>query len=591
MFKKLNTLTLLVFFGILIYVPSLFTGFNWDDFFYYSRMEQLQGQNKIIDFTSYHVFSGIPEEMKVLKTEGYMPWFTEDNLHVKMFRYLPAILFSVDYNLFKKNIELYHLHSLLWWALILIFLYKTVAFLTDKKMAFVALVLFICSDINSMSVSWLSGRHLLVSLALGIISFYFYITGRQQHSRKRIIACYTILLLGLFTSESILGIFSYFLMYELFLNKDALKKRFLYVLGLITLGLSYLVMYKILGYGVSNSYFYLNPFKNPIRFLTNAPQFLITNSGGLISGAPIDQWFFAPSSQLWLILSGLISTAAFIFILSRLYKTVSAETKKILLFAGVGCLLAMAPILASLPNRRTLVYANVGFCILVTSLFIHFFKRVSGSNKKNEIFSGVMFFLIIGVHVLYLGFNTFQTQIDLYHASLSMKKLVQSPDLAIANPETKNVVVLLAPNPTIEYVPIAYQFYNQTNFKSWHFLSLSPLQHQFTKVSDTKLSMKILDGEMLTSASEIMYRGPDQPYHVKDRIDLGIATAEVMQMGPHQAPTQIDFDFTKPLDSEDFLFVTTPSESFRTNQGLMRYYTMTETAIFKKVNFFETTTH
>lgn len=548
-------------------------------------MQQAQNENQLIDFQGFNVFSGDQIEMQVRKINGYMPWFTEDNLHVKMFRYLPSILFSVDYNLFKQQPAFYHLHSIFWWVLALLFFFKLMSLLVDRKTAMLALFLFAITDINSMAISWISNRHLLLSLTLGLISLYFYISGRQANNLKRILIAFAVLILGLSASESSLGIFGYFILYELILSTKALKNRLSFCAAIFGLAVSYLTIYKVFQFGVSNSYFYVNPFHDFMKFLTELPSHLFANLGGLILATPIDQWFFWSDRHFEFVIYGVLAVLIFSGVLVHFLKSNLLIDRRLIYFAVLSSFVALAPVLSSIPNRRTLVFANIGFTIVLALLLAFYFSQIKNKKLKASM-SGLMIAGLTCLHIFLPLYKTFETQLDLYSANTRLKNLVLSPALQIANPETKDLVVLNTPSPEADYIPIAFQFYTGRNFKTWHFLSMTPFEHQFVRISDSVIRLKMVDNqELLSSPQEVMYRGPDQPFQLNQRTELGIAQAKITALGPNHGPTQVDFHFMKPINSDDFLFVTMPKGSFQSNWGLTRYYLMTDSAIFNKVTF------
>ena len=125
-------------------------------------------------------------EKSPLLDSGRLPWWSSSNLHLAVFRPLSSLLVYADLAWFagKDHPWWMHLHSLLWWSILL----GAVAALYRRLLAFpvavISLLVFAVDDAHVYPVVWIANRSEVVSVALVCWGIWAHVTA-ETHPRGR----------------------------------------------------------------------------------------------------------------------------------------------------------------------------------------------------------------------------------------------------------------------------------------------------------------------------------------------------------------------------------------------------------------------
>jgi hypothetical protein len=405
---------------VLLYIPLLFSGFYADDLghrlsFSPDAAARLGWPAAMAPaWWNLYGFSTHAEGyFGMLLDQGFYPWWASDTIKVSFFRPLASASLALDFTLWRNAPFLMHVHSLLWFLLLLILVFRLYKDLSGSiTVAGLGILLIALDDVFASPAGWISNRHALIALVFGVLCITLYHRGVERRSRGLIGGSYALMAVALLTSEMGLSTFAYLFAHALVLDDDPLPRRFLRITPFIAIIIVWRLIYSTLGYGVYGSSLYVDPLISPARFIgslaVRLPINLFTAVGLPIAGLTIAA---DPSATVVIAIIcavGVVLYAALAFPLLR-WRRLSA-------FWLIGLLCSLVPISAGIPGNRNLVFVSLGLMGLVSQLFVDV-ARLSKSDLP--------------------GFT--RILLKVYIPTLVILYMVLSPALVLAQPVTWRV--------------------------------------------------------------------------------------------------------------------------------------------------------
>ena len=273
--------------GLVLALPSLGVGFVADDFTFIHR---LQEPCQSATFKLYEFADGKPGQHERLMNERWVtfPWWLSDNFKVRFLRPLSSGLFALDHAVFGRAPLGYHVHSLLWYALLLVAVGAFLRRVCCAPIWQIAFLLFALNGGHAESVAWLASRHMLVSTAPALLGLVALIEYRERGFRYGLVLAWLGLVVALLGGESALIAVCFWLAYEAFGAPGAASwqtraRRLALPLGTV---LAYLLLYQRLGYGAAGSAVYVDPVSTPRAFFLQLPARLAMLLGEVFTAFP-----------------------------------------------------------------------------------------------------------------------------------------------------------------------------------------------------------------------------------------------------------------------------------------------------------------
>ena len=394
---------------ILLYLPVLFTGFFGDD--NWQRLEfsgeaarKLNIDKDIIDkgILNLYAFSGFKaERQQAFLDKGIYPWWLDRDSKINFFRPLSSLTLALDYTLWPDSPLLMHLHSLLWFLLLVVLVFRFYKrIFTRQVIAGLALFLFAIDDVHA-GIGWICNRHGVVAMVFGVSSLLFYC--RATEKKPFLILSYIFFALSLLASEMGIVSFAFIFTYTFILDKQRIRYKIAALLPFLIIGLIWLAVRDYLGYGVIGSLLYLDPVKSPGLFLLNLPVrfFLLLFSA---AGLPVVDLFmmFSPTG------SAVIAVIAFVClgIASAIIGFVFKKSR-IAVFWGISLLLSVLPLTTGLPRNTILGFPGLGMMGLAALLLYYISKAERAEFKLSRkiglkvLIPGLLFCFVV-VNPLYI---------------------------------------------------------------------------------------------------------------------------------------------------------------------------------------------
>lgn len=536
--------------ALLLTSTSLTLGLTGDDYLH-KLWSQQPGGIEGVQRAGYDLFtfsSGDPREVQTFLDEGLAPWWAARDLRISFFRPLSSLTHALDYSLWPNSPVLMHLHSMLWFALLLL----TVAavqrrFSASPWVAGLAFFLYAVDDGHAAPVGWLSNRNALIATIPPLLALLAHDRRRRQNDRAAGVAAPLLFALGLASGEPSVQASGFILAYALCLDPGTWKQRLRSLLPYAAVVVVWRVIYFVGEYGVRGSSMYIDPVSDPLYFL----QTLAIRLPILVLGQ-----FALPYSEFWDLLPVIAPSLQPAMLVLAVGVTVTAvwlllplwRRDPLVRFWAVGTLLAMIPGCAAVPNDRLLLAAGVGGSALVARFLAavseHAYPR--RGRVPNAAAAG-----LVAVHALFaplvLPFRT--KAVDGLEVLMRRadKSIPSTPDV-----EQRSVVLL---NPPVDPIPVYFPGYREAQgiprprYQRWLATGVSAID--VTRVDAHTLELRPHAG-YLSNSSQWMLRDRLYKSRPGETIPLADCDVVVQSVTEDARPLAVRFRFREPLESSRY---------------------------------------
>jgi hypothetical protein len=568
--------------GVLLYVPFLFSGFFQDDYgfrlqFSPDIFEKFNIPAEVMQNNPLNLYGfswDSSARFRIEQDHGFAPWWASDQIKTNFFRPLSSLTLALDFSLWPDTPLLIHIHSLLWFCLLIVLTYRLYRSISGSAaVAGISILLFVMDDVLSGPVGWISNRHALVAMVFCVLCVWLYHRGVSKRKWPYIAGACGVYALALLASEMGLVTFAYLFAYMLVLDRDNWTGRVKRIVPFVLITVVWRLAYTGLGYGASGTLLYIDPILNPVDFITQ----MLTRFPALLFsavGLPVVDLLLAFSPQAM----G-VAAAVFLIPLGLLAFAVYPVLKnhRTSAFWLLGLLAAIVPLVTGIPQNRNLGLVSLGVMGLAGQLFVD----IATARKTGPLTTFQRVLLRIAVPLLVI----------LY--------LVVSPILVISNPATTRTsaeaqasaadfgsvpelveqhLYVINPPGAMSFMAGLFQrlFTDKTMPASINYLSsgfapvtIERVDAQTIIVTPeggyTPLPGPIVDDKtgMVTPVGlENVYRAldgfhynPRNPMQVGQVVALSDMTVEVTEMTGDGRIAQAAFTFAHPLDDNRFVWL------------------------------------
>ncbi len=534
----------------LIMVPTLFAGFFFDD---YVHLLTLRGEETVAaPFDLFCFARGNADALYPFLNSGPYPWYTLPDLKLHFFRPLSSATMVLDHQLFGETAFLYHVHSLLWyvllvWGVVLLFRRHM-----TPGLASLCGLLYLLDDGHLLPALWWSNRNAIVAAAPALLGLVAHLRWREDHWRPGLPLSLLGYGLGLLGGETALGIFGYLIAYEMTCPRTPWYDRVRALSPAGLLAVAYLLVYKTANFGVHGSGVYLDPIAEWRTYLAAAPTRL-TELLGI--------QFFSLPSELSVVsnpLGTLLLAAAFLLTLVlgaglvRLWKFCDKDERRLLLWMGLGSFIASLPVLATFPSGRLLLLPSIGGCVWI-GLFISKGLQLARARETRfvRLLAGVFVVLHLAVPPLHWIGASIAIPTIIHASKDAFREIEINPKTA----PTQRVIALFAADPYTGFYPLVMrQYLGYPNPRSWQTLSLAPFDHEITRTAPHQFEVHVLGGELLSTPFERLMRSDQYPYQPGEVVTLQGFTITILETGAW-GPSRFRLTMDEPLESPAYTFL------------------------------------
>lgn len=374
--------------AMLACLPALANGLELDDLYHAARADDPA------DFiaSAFTFFGEGPRAPHVPPTD--LPWWTEPGLRLDLLRPVAALTHLLDYTAWPGLPWLMHLHSILWYGLLVFLLQRLLGALTgDRSRAALGALVFGLAQAHAMDVGWLSARNVVIAGVLVTGALHLHHRFRRDGSTLAAVAAPLLFGLALLANEGAVSAAGYLLAYAIVL--DTGRRRLLSLVPYAAVAIAWRVAYELLGYGADGSGMYLDPTTDSAayaaRTVTQAAPMLAARLGLAV----IDPLASVPGADL----VAFVTAVPFVGGLWWLARE-PLRSDPVLRLWGLGMLLSCFTAGTSVPTDRGLLLLGLGGAPFVADLVL--WLRRADATRFQRTVAGVLVALHLVISPLLL---------------------------------------------------------------------------------------------------------------------------------------------------------------------------------------------
>jgi hypothetical protein len=579
--------TMAVAAGIRVRSATLDAGFLSDDYAQYAMLKDAYPVKRS-PFDLY-TFVGGKKETKTLMDYGVVPWWGHPELRLSMMRPLSSIMVVLDYALFGKNAYGFHIHSMIWWAFLVVCVSIVLREVFPLEIASIAVVLFAIEEGHGMSVAWLANRSALIALSLAWLGLWGHIRWRRGGGKSSFVLSIAMFSLALLAGEWAFPVFAYLFAFELLGVSDSLAKRLTALLPALVLGLVFVVSQRLLNYSPVASDVYVNPFAEPTIFLKESITRIPSFFAELVFGIPVGWhdntpwrsyvlswnifsprvWNALPSWKFWHVVIGVISCVVAYRAIRWGLRSQNQASVRELRWLLVGALLSLIPMVASFPSSRLVVPAFVGISVAYAMVSLHCYKVLRSAPVRDLLrLRSTQLALVIAIGMAYFqvwkaygvsGYDAFRR----WYQHKSIKEWVLQSDINDNTIQHQDIYLVNGVEHTIAvYSPYIRFFHGLPLPRSCRILSGAPKAHDITRSGPNQLDIIVLGGNFLDGGLAKLYRAGRFRFRPNQVMSLKGLTIKLLALSDRR-PYRARFIFEKPLEDPSYLFLHSTEEGLR----------------------------
>ncbi len=541
--------------GILLMLPSLGAGLAADDFFHALMLRSEPGLGGF-EYRPLDIFGfarGDDEQIRALMDEGVYSWWAHPQLKLYFWRPISSLSHALDHLLWPEHPVWMHAHSLLWFAVLLALLARLYQRFEPRPwVAGLALWLYAIDDAHGWTVGWVAHRNALIAAVLSLPALLCYQRWRVHGWQPGLWLGPLFLAAGLAAGESAVAVLGYLVAYAYVLDSGSLTTRLwrLWPYGAVIV--SWQGLYSGLGYGAFGSGIYVDPVRDPLRFLKQLGESLPALLHGQLGPIWSDLWLMLPpvaKPRLWaLLMMSLVILGALFLPLLRRDRTAR--------FWALGMLLAAVPVCATFPSDRLLIFVGVGGAGLV-SCFLGSFLDDTARVGRPSIPSWATALCAAGLVLVHLLLAPLMAPFRSLTA-----KAVQAPIEAIDTSIPKNEAItrqtLVSVNGPHEmpfaYLPILRQIRGEPRPAAVRSLAQGLRRLTITRTDARTLRITRRGGHF-EHPFEHMLRGPGVRLGLGEVVEIRGLSIEVISLTDHGWPSEIEYRFDVDLEDPSLHWV------------------------------------
>lgn len=529
--------------------PCLVLGYFADDWVARYIYTDLPGAKQLYDVYGggYGIANGVPVDTHWQIEQGWAPWWTYEQLQIRMFRPLGLLSHRLDARAWPEAPALMRAHSLLWLAALVLGATRLYRGALGALAGAMAALLFAVDHTRGFAVGYITNRHALMAVTLGVLCLDQRLRADLHGARRGHLLGPLFYGTALLCSDAAIAVGGYLGAYALLAEQGACRKRALALAPYAAITLLWLGWYKLGGYGASGSGLYIDPAREPLQFslafLQRAPLLVL----GLFLAPPSELHSVAPATAAHAMLAfALLVLVALGFALAPLLRR-----DRIARFWAAGLVLALVPASSAFPHNRQLLFASVGAMPLLAQLW-HLYAielrdaALSARMRAARLLASIPFFMHLFVSPLLVPVTTCSVALL---APLQRGLADGGADIA-----GRDVVFMTAPDYlAVRIVQLARRVEREPLPRRWRALSFGP-QRVTVARSDARTLELDYEGGILSTPFLELYRDRRLAMTPGERVELTGLQIEVLEVTADGRVRRARFRFDSPLDAPSFRF-------------------------------------
>lgn len=539
--------------SIVLLTPSLFSGYYGDDFIHEALLSDRAPISTPDDASLFGLFSFLDsskQRTKELMNYSLVPWWVNQQFYFSFWRPLSEITHWIDHHLLGSIQWLMHLHSLIWYLLLLKVLFAVFNRVHHNRVIFgLAIALYAFDSSHGFAISWIANRNAILATLFGALSLLCYMKSSDDDWRPGIFLGPLCLLLGLLSAEFAIAITCYLFAYAVNLHKKGIWHGLVSLVPYAAVTLGWWGLYKTLGFGAQGSdIYYIDPAQNPIGYLGAVAERLPLLLGAQWGVIPVEFYNFSGSfgDLLWGISAGILA----LFCLLMLPVLVTSPRAR---FWLIGMTLSAIPVCAALPQDRILLLVTVGGSGLLAEVAGTYLLNILSLRKALLKVSQVVVMIFLAINLVV---SAILLPISAYSPKIwSLASRNAAVSLGEYPLKGKQALLFKAPFDVSVFITAILFHQNKDMPKSlWSISSSGSGMTTIEYVNDHLLEVETEFG-FIQGFDSIMRDVAEYPLNVGDQIHLKGMTIVIQSLTKENHPKKIQLHFDKPLNSQDQVYL------------------------------------
>lgn len=518
-------------------------------------------------------------ERAALHESGRLPWWSSKDLHLAVFRPLSSALLHFDYAVLDADQYPWraHLHSILWWIVLMAGTGLLLWLLLPPSIASVAMLLYAVDDAHILPVAWIANRSELVAAALMVWGICGYVACRTRRAGSHVrVAALVLIAFALYAGEYAFGLLAYCLAFELTRSSEPRLRRMLALVPVVLVALLYLIPRQLLGYGVSGSTFYIDPMVEPGRFLAASTQRIPMLVGDLMLGYSADwenwppPWLDPATKHLrlpsdWIthgnlrslqIGLGSVAALATVLAIAWLARRRATNTERMLCCLLLGAMLSLAPLCGTVPMTRLTVGAAIGTSACLAAVLCWLYATTLRSHSiLLRALTALVAVAIFGVHGAYAATRTLSdTDFQVRRSHIETAWALDA-DLDAGEVAQQHVMMISGPDWASQLaLPYIWHWGKRLLPKSSEVLSSSAA----TAASVARIAPNVIDLHIALNRRAVFdrsgYRRATEIFRPGDKFSMPRYDVFIMATDAGE-PTTVRFIFPFDVDDRRYVFL------------------------------------
>lgn len=540
------TLPLVV--GIALSLPAMSVGLVHDDLVHRVVLEGLV--EDVIHYGELELYEFTParDATARLIDVGAAPWWTDRELSLRFARPLSSALLWVDHALFGRAALPAHLHSIAWFAALIVAATLLFRRVLPAPAATIAACIYAAAGAHAMPTAWIAARHTPVSAALGVAAIVAHVAWRERGSRAGAILAPGLLALSLLASETWLGAVVYVVLYEAIVPRETWRRRALHAAPSLALGLVYVAWYVAAGYGARNSGVYISPTEDPGRFALAALVRIPAMMGELFGGLPIDAWSIADAVRPVLVVWGLFTAGAVALVLLGLRRALDADRSRRLVWLAASAIVGLVPTVGAVLGGRLLPLALLGSAALVATAMVEAWTAARARRGVRRVSLRAVVVALALVHFVVSPSARLWVPLLLRTAGDAEERIAREAELGRCAGRG-DAFLVNGSDPSLSMYGLAslLLFAPERAPASYRVLSMAPHDHVVRRVDASVIEVETVGAPRRAHDFEQVYRSIDRPLPLGSELRAGPMTVRVLGVAP-DGWTRARFDVGADLD-------------------------------------------
>jgi hypothetical protein len=537
--------------AMVLMLPTVSVGLLGDDFLFRELIQQPGSRpHPGALFGLYDFADGMASHTRQAREIGLYPWWVSDDAKMNFWRPLSELTHWLDFTMWPHWPALMHLHSVLWYGLLVFLLGKLYRELDpNATRASVSTLVFAVSTMHLLSVAWLAARNQLIAACFILLCLSLHHAWRRRGDVASRWGAWLCFGLGLLSAEAGLAAMAYLVAYALFMDGDrGWRNRAMSLLPYLVTVVIWRHQYNVWGYGSAGSGGYIDPGHDTWRFAEamalRLPTLLLAALSGVSSTVlqsfpPALKPAYALGATLLLLWMGRVSWRLGIW------------RSDVLKFLAAGAVLSLVPVCAAEPNDRLLLNAELGLSAVLGTLFAKGLAVSFRSWGKGIRGARALMLALMIAHLLIFPVATVVLASTLSHITAvpSYDEPMSLPDVPVAS--GRHVLLLNPPKAVfVGYYQTVRRFHGLEN----------GLSMQALASGDQDLDLEVLDAHRLRIHASKGF-GEDltrdllrQPLRTGELVGAGVFSAKVLSVKPDGRGDTVELRFDRALNDPSLAF-------------------------------------